>query len=148
MQIRSQAAGALLWLKAQRVPGSADHPIVDVGAKVKRLTRSGCFDPQLDRYEWHVIDRDSALFDRSHKEIAVTFALKYGREQFDQGGPPDWGLEIVPSSVGGDPHVEVTAERRIPQVHRRKAACRFCGAREGVERYRRMPFLRHGLPDS
>src|SRR5262249_1859814 len=148
MQIGSQAAGALLQLKAQRVLGSAGHPVVDVSAKMKRLARSGCLEPQLDRHEWHVIDRDSALFDRSHKEVAVTFALKYGREQFDQGGPPDWGLEIVPSSVGGDPHVEVAAERRIPQVHRRKTACRFCGTRKRVERYRRMPFLRHGLPDS
>src|SRR5262245_30181364 len=148
MQIGSQAASALLRLETQRVLGSAGHPVVHVGAKMKRLAGAGRLEPQLDRDERHVLDRDAALFDRSHKEVAVAFALKYGREQFDKGGPPNRGLEVVPGPVCGDPHIEIAAEWRIPQMHRRKAAYAFHGAREGVERYRRLPFLRHGLPDS
>jgi hypothetical protein len=37
-------------------------------------------------------------------------------KQLDQRQPPDRRLEVVPSPVGGDAHVEIAAKRRVPKV--------------------------------
>src|SRR5262249_55404115 len=63
--------------------------------------------------------------------------------------PPDRRLEVVPGAVGGDAHVEVTAERRIPKMHRWRPLAR-CGCGCASERLKTscfvLPFLRHGFP--
>src|SRR5262249_28330550 len=91
---------------------------------------------------------------RGDQEVLVPFPLQHRCKQFYECRPADRSLEIEPGPVGRDPHVEIAAERRIPQVYgrqpflRRLALRRFAyGAGNGVEPSRwRLPFLRHGFP--
>src|SRR5262249_430175 len=65
----------------------------------------------------------------------VALALEHRGEQLDQRRPADRRLEVEPGPVGGNPHVEITTEGRIPQVYRRRSftAGLFGGAGDAVE---------------
>jgi len=62
MQIRPQAAGPSSGSKRSACSApqatSRQH-----WCEMKRLAGAGCLEPQLDRHERHVVDRDAALFD-------------------------------------------------------------------------------------
>ena len=70
--------------------------------------------------ERRVVDANADLFDRGHEKVLAVFALEDGREQPHQRRPADRRAHVEPCSVGGDSHVEIAAERRIPQMHRRQ----------------------------
>ena len=105
-------------------------------------------DLELDRQERRVVDHDAAFLDRRDQEVLVPFPLEHRGEQLDQRRPADRRLQVEPGAVGGDAHVEIAAEWRIPQMDRRRALAgrRPDCARDGLQPARRLPFLRHGLP--
>ena len=82
--------------------------------EVKHLTAGRPLDLEFHRNKWNVIDRDATLLDRRDEIIFVPFPLEHGSKQLHQRRPADRGLEIEPGAVGGDAHIEVAAERRIP----------------------------------
>jgi hypothetical protein len=53
--------------------------------------------------------------------VLAVFALEDRRKQPDQRGPTDRRPHIVPRTVTGDSHVDIAAERRIPQMHGRQS---------------------------
>jgi hypothetical protein len=147
VKVGLEPAGFRLRLEAQRMVGPAGDPVVDIGAEVKLPAMPARLDLELDRQERRVVDHDPAFLDRRDQEVLVAFPLEHRGEQLDQRQPSDRRLQVEPGAVGGDAHVEIAAEGRIPQVHRRRAlAGRLpdC-ARDGVQPAR-LPFLRHGLP--
>src|SRR6266852_194798 len=148
MEIGLEPAGAGLRLEPQRMLAPAGDPIVDIGAKAQRSTLPAALDRELDREKRRVLDDEAAFLDRRHQKILVVLPFEDGGEQLHQRRPPDRGPEIEPGAVGGDAHVEIAAERRIPQVDRRRPlAGGFArGAREGVQTGPCLGVLRHGVP--
>src|SRR5207253_1542859 len=71
--------------------------------------------------ERRVIDLYAAFLNRGNEKVFIALALQNGREQFHQRGTPNRRLEIEPGPVGGNAHVEIAAERWIPQVNRRRS---------------------------
>jgi hypothetical protein len=128
---------------------SACDPVVDIGAEMQNALPRLCLDSELHGEERRVIDLDAAFLHRRDEIIFVLFALEHRGEELHQRRPPDGRLEIVPGAVGGDAHIEVAAERRVPQVHRRRAVpCGCAGrARDCIDALP-LPFLRHSLPQS
>src|SRR5262245_1801935 len=125
---------------------AASHPVVHIGAEVEHLAGVRLLDSHLDGQERRVVDADAALFHRCDEVVLVAFALEDGGEKLDQGRPPDRGAEVEPGAVGGDPHVEIATERRIPQVYRRRtlAGRLLGGARYGFDPARRgLHLFRH-----
>src|SRR4029077_3129337 len=135
MQVGLQGPGLLLRLEAQRVGRPGRDPVVRIGAKRQHARRPRAFLLHLDRGERRVVDRDADLLDRGDEKILLAFALEHRRKQLGQRVPPDRRFQVEPGAVGGDAHVEVAAERRIPQMHRRRAlfARALHLARDGVE---------------
>src|ERR1035437_4982390 len=84
---------------------------------------------KLDGEEWDFYDDYPDLFDRGDQEIFVALALEHRGEQLDHGGASDRGLLVEPGTVGGDPHVDIAAKRRIPQLHRRRRPAAVAGQR-------------------
>jgi len=121
MQIGLEPTGLVLRLEAQCVILPAGHPVVHIGAKRERARSPLAFLLHLDRGERRIVDRDADLLDRRDEKVSPGFALEHRGEQLDQRGTPDRRLEIEPGAVGGDAHVEVAAERRVPQVNRGRA---------------------------
>src|SRR5262245_14396826 len=108
---------------------AAGDPVVDVGAEVEDVARRPIRNLEFDREERRVVHRDAALLDRRDQKIPVAFTLEYGSKQLDQRGPADWRLHVEPGAVGRDPHVEIAAKRRIPQVYRRRTPGAFAPGR-------------------
>jgi len=73
----------------------------------------------LDREERRIVDPDADLLDRRHQKVSALLALEDGREQPHQRRPADWRSHVEPRTIAGDSHVEIAAERRVPQMHRR-----------------------------
>src|SRR6202011_5247593 len=84
--------------------------------------------PHLDRKERRVVDTDADLLNRGHEKVLAVLALEDGRKQPHQRRPPDWSSHVEPRTIAGDSHVEIAAEWRIPQMHRRQS---FCSGRAG-----------------
>src|SRR5262249_6603115 len=124
VEIRLKSAGFRLGLEAQRVLAPARHPVIDIGAEMQLLALLSLLRLELDREERRVLDGDAAFLHRRDQEILVAFAFEHRGEQLHQRRSPDRGLEIEPSAIGRDTHVEVAAKRRIPQMHRRRALAR------------------------
>src|SRR5260221_32124 len=118
-----------------------------MGAEAKLPPRRAVVDTQLDGHEWCIIHRDAALLHRSDEEVFFALPLENGSKQFDQRGPADRSALVEPRTVGRDPHVDVAAKGRIPQVDRRRplAGRGFHSARNAFEPVlATLPFLRHG----
>src|SRR5262249_59184888 len=92
-----------------------------IGAEAERLARVAALDRELDRQERRVVDGDAAFFHWRDQEISVPFPLEHRSEQLNQSRPPDRRLEVEPGAVRGDAHVEVAAERRVPEKKPRGA---------------------------
>ena len=103
---------------------------------------------ELDGEEWCILDKDPAFFHRGDEIILVPFPLEDRGEQFHQRQPADRRFQVIPGAVGGDAHVEVAAERRIPKLDRRRAlAGSRHRARDGIEAARfAAPFVSHWFP--
>src|SRR5580692_312953 len=95
------------------------NPIVDIGAKVQHAAFGAILDIELDGKERRVVDGDAALLHRRYEEVAVALALEHRGEQFYQRRPADRRLHVEPGAVGGDAHIEIAAERRVPALDRR-----------------------------
>ena len=126
MQIGLEPAGIRFRLEAQRVVRPAGDPVVDIGAEVAARGRSAPSSTSISTARNGASSTVMPHFsDRRDQEILVALALEHGGEQLDQRRPADRRLEVVPGAVGGDPHVEIAAKRRVPQVHRRRALFRL-----------------------
>src|SRR5215211_160097 len=122
------------------------HPIIHIGAEVQRPYGVALFDPHFDGEKWRIIDHNAAFLHRRDQVVMITLALEHRGEQLDQRRTPDRRLEIEPGPIGGNPHVEITTERRVPQVDRRRsfAGRLFGGAGDAVEAGPlRVHFFRH-----
>src|SRR5262249_35900689 len=117
VEIGLEPAGLRFALEAQRMIAPACHPVVDVGAEMQHLAMISLLGLKLDREERRVFDDDPAFLDRRDQEVFVPFPLEDRGEELHQRRPPDRGLEIEPSAVRRDAHIEVAAKRRIPQMH-------------------------------
>ena len=120
VQIGLEPAGAGFRLEAQRVLRARGDPVVDIGAEIENRPARILLDLQLDGEERRVFDDDADLLHRGDQEILVALALEHRGEQLDQSRPPNRRLLIEPGAVGGDPHVDIAAKRRIPQMDRRR----------------------------
>src|SRR5262245_21867048 len=85
--------------------------------------------------ERRVDDRDAAFLNRCDQEVLAALALKHGCEHFYESAPADWRLQIEPRPIGRDPHVEIAAKWRIPQMHRGRAGFSLfpSGAGDGIK---------------
>ena len=122
MQIGLEPAGLVLRLEAQRVVRPAGRPsrrhwcgTQSVRAAPSPSTfistaRNGASSTVMPTFSTGVTRKYLSLL-----------ALEHRGEQLDQRGPADRRLQIEPGAVGGDAHVEIAAERRVPQMHRRRA---------------------------
>ena len=87
-----------------------------LGRRVAETTTIGSGPFKFNREEWRIFDDDADFLDRGNQKILIALALEHRGEQTHQGGTPDRCLLIEPGAVGGDPHVDIAAKRRIPQV--------------------------------
>ena len=124
---REPAVSRLFEPKA--MVGVARHPIVDIGAEAQQRSALVRVLDHFDSQKRRIVDLDADLLDRRHQEVFVALALQNGREQPHQGGTTDRRAEIEPGSVRSDAHVEIAAERRIPQMYGRQALA-LGGARQ------------------
>ena len=118
----------------RRIARACD-PIIDIGAEIENLLASFPFDPELDGNKRHIVDYNAAFLDRRDEEVLIPLTLEHGGEELDQGGTSNRRLEIKPSAICCDAHVEIAAERRIPKVDgRRPFSTRFaCRPRDGIQ---------------
>ena len=102
---------------------------------MQNLSRSILIDSELNGHERHIVNDDAAFLHRSDEKVLISLSFEDGSEQLDQGRTSDRGLEIEPSAVRRDAHIEIAAERRIPKVDGwRPFARRFlCRPRDGVK---------------
>ena len=117
MQIgRQPAVGGRL--EPQPVGGIAGHPVVDIGAEPQQPASIVALLEHLDRQKRRIVDADADLLHRRHEKVLAVLALENRRKQPDQRRPPDRRPHVEPRTIAGDSHVEIAAERRIPQMHR------------------------------
>src|SRR6266566_5794747 len=128
MDIGLKSAGRRLRLEPQRMAGPTRDPIVHIGAEAKLPPCLAIFDLQLNGRKRRIFYHDAAFFYRSDKEISFTLPLEYRSEQFDQGGSADRSSLVEPGTVGRNPHVDLAAGGRIPEVDRGRSFAR-CGFR-------------------
>src|SRR3984957_11181236 len=146
MEIRLQSAGAGFRLEAQRVLRPARYPIVDIGAKVQHAAFGAILDIELDGEKRRVVDSDAALLHRRNQEVTVALALEPRGDRLHQRRPADRRLHVEPGAVGGDAHIEIAAERRVPALDRRWG---LSAGPRSLACYRpeaELPFRRHSLP--
>ena len=133
--------------------GITGHPVVDIGSETQQGAAFVVFLAHLDRKKRRVIDADADLFHRRHEKVLAVLALEDRGKKPNQRRPADWRAHVKPRTIACDSHVDVAAERRIPQMHRRQ---RLSGKRS-VGRFPRsggqafkigcgLPLLRHCLP--
>ena len=119
--------------------GIADHPDRMLRTRHRQLAQIGgeaqplLVPRDIDRDEGRVVDGDADLFDRGDEVMPVALALEDRGKKLDHPLATDRRALVEPRAVARDPHVEITAERRIPQMHRcgaprTRPACRRCEA--------------------
>ena len=101
-------------------PGN--HPVADIGDK--RQPIGGLI--EIHRNKWSIFHLDADFFHRRDKEIRIPLAPNDAGEQPDQFDPANRRAQIKPCAVAGDPHVDIAAKRRVPQMHRRRAFAPGC----------------------
>ena len=116
-------------LEPKGCSASAAHHVFDIGAEGQNRLAVPRLRPHLDRQERRVVDPDPDLLDRRHQNVTVAFLAHNRGEQLDQRRPADRRATIKPCSIGSDAHVDIAAVRRIPQMHRRRAAAAACACR-------------------
>ena len=133
--------------------GVAWHPFVHIGAESEFTVRALTVLFHFNGKKRRVIDTDADLLNRRHQKILVRLALEDRGKQLHQRRAADRRAEIEPRAVAGNPHIEIAAERRIPEVDRRQAFRRspLRGLRQAVEalgriRFLFLPLVRHCLP--
>ena len=90
----------------------------------------------IHRHKRRIIHRDADLFDRRDQHIFIAVAAQDGRKQLHQRRPPDGRTHVKPRPVPRDPHIDLAAMRRVPQMHRRDTAFLY-GTRARCEAFRR-----------
>ncbi len=92
------------------------HCITDIGFKHQIIA------PAIEVHgdKWRVIYCDTDLLNRRDQKVILALFLDDPREQLHQPRPPDGRALIEPRPVPRDPHVQITAERRVPKMHWRQ----------------------------
>ena len=127
----------LVPVEAQGVRGVDTDEIVDVGPEGDLPPGPLPVHRHLDREEGRVLDRDADALDRRDEHEALRIAAQDRGEQLYEGGPADRRAVIEPGSVGGDAHVDVAAERRVPALDRRRSFRASGGPNRGAETIQR-----------
>ena len=95
------------------------HLVFHIGLEVDRLGLPLPLNRHPDGGEGRVIHPDSHLLNRGHEIVfPVVIMPQHGGKQLYERFPPDGGIQIEPGAVLGDPHVDIAAKGRIPQVNR------------------------------
>src|SRR5690606_33024724 len=106
--------------EAERVLRPGNRLLAKIGDEGEDLLTPLALCPQVHRHEGRVIDGDANLLAGGDEEIPIPLALQDRGEKLDKGGSADRRAEIVPRAVAGDADVEIAAEGRVPEMHRRR----------------------------
>lgn len=99
------------------------HGFFHIGQKMERLFPSWIPDFHVDDQKRTIIHLDPHLFHRCDQiELTVFFPLQYGCEQLDHGLTANCPAFVIPDAIASDSHIDIAAERRIPEMHRRGTA--------------------------
>jgi len=112
---------------AQRVLGAGACLITHIGHEGQALVLALPLGPEIDGDKGRIIDGDADLLDRGDQKILAPLALEDGREQPYQCRAAYGRALIEPCAVARDPHVQITAKGRVPQMHRRQPLARAGG---------------------
>lgn len=122
MDIGRGLAGRRIPLDSNPVLRSRTGLIAEIGHEVQRLSLAFACNSEVDGHERRVVDGDSHFLDRSYQHIAIPVLPENRRKQPHELRSPDWRAKIEPRAVPCDPHVEIAAIGRIPEVDRRQTA--------------------------
>jgi len=117
--IGRRLAGLLIADHANRMIGTGAGEFPDIGFKGQNLITPCPGNLEVDSDKGGVVHDDANFLDGRDETIIVTVLATDGRKETDQHLPAHWSAEIPPGSVPRDSHVQIAAERRIPQMHRR-----------------------------
>ena len=136
MDIGRRFARCRLAVNPYRIVRPGHGLILGLGVKPQHLRLTLPFRIKINRQHGRVIDDDTDLFDGGDKVVFAVFDLQNRREQLDQRRTANRGAFVKPCAIAGDAHVDVAAERRVPEMHRRRPLFRgrphrgkqaFCG---------------------
>ena len=109
---------------AQRMLLTGLHHIVNIGDETQQLRFALPAHVQPHRDEGRIFDLDTDLFHRRKQEVIIAIASNHCGEQTNHRRTPDGRALVKPGTVSCDTHVEVAAEWRVPQMHRRQPSSR------------------------
>ena len=104
--------------------------VTDMGGERQHLIKTGPVSVEIRGHERGVFDCDSHLFDRCHEEILVLVLAENRREKLNQFEASNRCAKVEPRTITCDPHVQIPAKRRVPQVDRWQSFA-FGGANRG-----------------
>src|SRR5262249_60660551 len=93
---------------------TAGNPIIDVGAELKHPPFWTGGRRHFHSKERRIVHDDPDFLHWSDQEVFVAFPFEHRGEQLHQRQPADRRFLIEPRTVGGDPHLEVSAKWLIP----------------------------------
>jgi len=94
---------------------------LDIAGKAQHLLLALALHVQRYSHERGIVNANANLLDRSNQEIVIAIAANDGRKQPHHRFAPDRRAQVVPGAIAGNAHVDVAAEVRVPQMHRRQA---------------------------
>ena len=112
----------LSFHRRNQMVGVGEHEVVDMGAEAQHLLPALARGGHFHGEERRVVDLDADLLHRRHQIVAaVRIVAQDRRKQLHHPLSPDRRAEIVPGAVAGDAQIDIAAELRVPQMHRRIA---------------------------
>ncbi len=122
VDIGRRLAGRRIPLDSNRMLRTRTCLVTEIGHKGQRLSLAFACNGEINGHEWRVIDGDPHFLDGCDQHIAIPVLPENCRKQPHELRSSDWRAKIEPRAVPCNPHVEIAAIGRIPEVDRRQPA--------------------------